>query len=397
MLQAQHLPLLKQSVTVTAISSFFDEFAMKNPIGHFFWLDLIRFLAALVVVLGHVKAATFVEFFDLIESDKSFIIAAAFGFARLGHEAVLLFFVMSGFLVGGRAIERMIKGSFRPYDYAIDRIVRIMLPLVPALILTMIIRLIIDGNFDPLHLVGNLFSLQGIVVPPFGENIPLWSLSYEVWFYFLAFIVGVAFKNGVLSTSIQVSLITVFLVFSVLNATYLFCWLVGAMAFLTLPDHFKWTTFIFSCVLCLLSIFAIQVGVTDLPESLLYIEHLAPSPNISRLLFSLSVALLLQQLIRIEPKGQALIKLEAAGTVLALSSYTLYLTHLPIIQLLIFMGIEKKDSIGLASVSIFILVTVVCLLASWLLYLMFEKHTILVRLYIKTKFRFIGSNVSSRN
>ena len=83
---------------------------MKNPIGHFFWLDLIRFLAALVVVIGHVKAATFVEFFDLIESDKSLIIAAAFGFARLGHEAVLLFFVMSGFLVGGRAIERMIKG-----------------------------------------------------------------------------------------------------------------------------------------------------------------------------------------------------------------------------------------------------------------------------------------------
>ena len=187
------------------------------------------------------------------------------------------------------------------------------------------------------------------------------------------------------------------MVFSVLNATYLFCWLVGALAFLTLPDQFKWTTFIASCVFCLFSVFAIQVGVTDLPESLSHIEHLAPSPDISRLLFSLSVALILQQLIRIEPKGQTLIKLEAAGTVLALSSYTLYLTHLPIIQLLTFMGIERKDSIGLASVSIFILVIVVCLLASWLLYLMFEKHTIPVRLYIKTKFRFVGSTVSSRN
>ena len=85
---------------------------MNKPIEHFFCLDLLRFLAALIVVIGHVKAATFVEFIDLIESDQSLIVAAVFGFARLGDEAVLFFFVLSGFLVGGRAIERMIQGSF---------------------------------------------------------------------------------------------------------------------------------------------------------------------------------------------------------------------------------------------------------------------------------------------
>jgi peptidoglycan/LPS O-acetylase OafA/YrhL len=367
---------------------------MNKPIEHFFWLDILRFLAALIVVIGHAKAATFVTFGDLIESDKSLIVAATFGIARLGHEAVLVFFVLSGFLVGGRAVERMIEGSFRPYEYAIDRVVRIMLPLVPALILTMIIRVIIDGSFDPLHFVGNMFSLQGIVVPPFGENLPLWSLSYEVWFYFLVFVVGVALKNG-LNTSIQVGLIAVFIVFSVLNVAYLFCWFVGALAFLTLPDQFKWTKFVVSCVFCLYSIFAIQVGV-DSPESLSYLEQFVPSPNISRLLFSISVALLLQQIIRIEPKRKALIKFEAAGTVLALSSYTLYLTHLPIIQLLTFIGVERSDSIGLVSVSFFLLMVVVCLLASWLLYLMFEKHTSSVRLYVKTRFRLVTSSVSSR-
>ena len=33
--------------------------------------------------------------------------------------------------------------------------------------------------------MGNLFFLQTIFVPPFGSNAPLWSLSFEFWYYLL--------------------------------------------------------------------------------------------------------------------------------------------------------------------------------------------------------------------
>src|ERR1035441_502485 len=32
---------------------------------------------------------------------------------------------------------------------------------------------------------GNLFFLQSVVSPVFGSNGPLWSLSYEFWYYIL--------------------------------------------------------------------------------------------------------------------------------------------------------------------------------------------------------------------
>ena len=34
-------------------------------------------------------------------------------------------------------------------------------------------------------LLGNAAFLQEIVVPTYGSNAPLWSLSYEFWYYFL--------------------------------------------------------------------------------------------------------------------------------------------------------------------------------------------------------------------
>jgi peptidoglycan/LPS O-acetylase OafA/YrhL len=55
-----------------------------------------------------------------------------FAATRLGGEAVLLFFVLSGFLVGGRIIRRAKSRTFSLKDYSVDRCSRILLPLIPA-------------------------------------------------------------------------------------------------------------------------------------------------------------------------------------------------------------------------------------------------------------------------
>ena len=112
---------------------------------HYYWIDLIRFLAALLVVLGHLRQTSFVEYGLLPDSEKNIFIMFLYLILRIGHEAVLIFFVMSGFLVGGKALEKTMGGNFNVKDYSIDRAVRIMLPLIGALLLLIIVNLIVGA------------------------------------------------------------------------------------------------------------------------------------------------------------------------------------------------------------------------------------------------------------
>lgn len=95
---------------------------------HYYWLDSLRFLTAFTVLLVHARASSFVEYGALVE--KNIYIAVGFAISRLGNEAVLVFFVLSGFFVGGKVIEKTLKGDFSLSQYAVDRSVRIFLPLI---------------------------------------------------------------------------------------------------------------------------------------------------------------------------------------------------------------------------------------------------------------------------
>ena len=103
------------------------KFSINTPqtkTGHYFGLDWFRFLAALTVVFVHTRYVSFVEYGLLDESSKGMMTSAIFALSRLGNEAVIIFFVLSGFLVGGRAVERILNRTFRPNSYLIDRAVR---------------------------------------------------------------------------------------------------------------------------------------------------------------------------------------------------------------------------------------------------------------------------------
>jgi peptidoglycan/LPS O-acetylase OafA/YrhL len=62
-------------------------------------------LAAIMVLVAHVRAASFVEYGALPQEQKSVLVAAIFAASRLGLEAALVFFVLSGFLVGGQRVR----------------------------------------------------------------------------------------------------------------------------------------------------------------------------------------------------------------------------------------------------------------------------------------------------
>ena len=84
-------------------------------------LDLARGLAAVVVMLVHVRLRSFVELGALPSSEQSWRVGFFFAATRLGQEAVLLFFVLSGLLVGGQIIRRAKSGTFTLKSYGIDR------------------------------------------------------------------------------------------------------------------------------------------------------------------------------------------------------------------------------------------------------------------------------------
>jgi peptidoglycan/LPS O-acetylase OafA/YrhL len=358
---------------------------MTTHLKHFHWLDLLRFITALTVVVVHTRGTVFVEYGALVETEKTFFVAAACAIARVGNEAVVSFFVLSGFLVGGRALDQIVKGTFRPTDYAVDRFVRIMLPLFPALILTAAIRLIINGTFNILDLVGNTFSLQGIFCSSFGGNTPLWSLSYEVWFYILTYAVGIAsIRNRSYLPSV-VLLILVAAIFTSLSSVYLFCWLIGAMAYIRMPHKFLWKFLFFSFCLLVYAVIAIQIGQDSVSVSVEYLRSYLPSLGVSRILLSLGVATIIQQVLFIKPTHSFIETLEYAGTALAKSSYTLYLTHYPILQLMSYLGLKRAKIINFSSMGVFLGSILICLLVSWFLYLLFEKHTNAVRKSIKSR------------
>lgn len=155
---------------------------------HLYWLDLIRFLAAFAVMACHFRGAFFEEYSNLPADQHNPLIFSFFFITRLGFEAVLIFFVLSGFLVGGKAIKRLAEGTFNAKDYAIDRFARIMLPLVASYLLYLPICLYYDIPIKISDWLGSLFSLQGVLTGSAFET--LWSLSYEVWFYIIILALG---------------------------------------------------------------------------------------------------------------------------------------------------------------------------------------------------------------
>ena len=69
-------------------------------------LDLVRGLSALLVMLGHLRSFLFLDFGELHGAG---VIAKLFYFCTgLGHQAVMVFFVLSGYFVGGSVLSGLI-------------------------------------------------------------------------------------------------------------------------------------------------------------------------------------------------------------------------------------------------------------------------------------------------
>ncbi|MBV9250413.1 MAG: acyltransferase, partial [Acetobacteraceae bacterium] len=161
------------------------------------YLDLIRFSAAAAVFMSHAGTAKFSGglFWQLMP---------------LGEEAVTVFFVLSGFVIGYAVHER--EASAR--TYAVSRLARVYSVAVPALVLTFILDRA-GTMFQPsLYLPEHGYRPDGIAsqmlqslaftnqfwsnhVQP-GSNGPYWSLAFEVWYYVIFGLIAFAPRKWVI-------------------------------------------------------------------------------------------------------------------------------------------------------------------------------------------------------
>jgi len=167
--------------------------------------DLVRGLAAVVVFLGHWRNLFFVDFPQVAAHRAA--VAVFYLLTSAGHQAVVLFFVLSGYFVGGTVLRDLQRGTWSWRAYLLRRMVRLWLVLAPALLLCLLwdslglslhrAPLLYGGQVSN-HIVpnvstllgphiffGNLFFLQAFRVPTYGSDGPLWSLAYEFWYYLM--------------------------------------------------------------------------------------------------------------------------------------------------------------------------------------------------------------------
>lgn len=162
-------------------------------------LHLIRGLAAFIVVICHTRGHFFVAYGNLNPTSKNVLNYILFAFTRMGHPAVIVFFVLSGYLVGGNLFSNYLLNKINFKKYFADRISRMWAVAIPALLIggffdffTLSFRglSVTHTNLNFTSFIGNIAFLQTICVPVFGINSPLWSLAYEFWYYiFGAFLV----------------------------------------------------------------------------------------------------------------------------------------------------------------------------------------------------------------
>ena len=214
-------------------------------------MDAIRGLAAVLVFLSHWRMLFLVNYPQVQGSNA--LLHVFYWLTHFGHQAVMAFFVLSGYLVGGSAL-RMMRRGWSWKEYLLNRLTRLWMVLIPALLLgglwdllgcrlwgagrlyqgglTSTLAESVAGNLHGWIALGNLFFVQGLYVPSLGSNGPLWSLANEFWYYLLfpLLVLALVGKKGWLRRALCVVLMVVIgLIVRQGVLVYFVVWLMGAM------------------------------------------------------------------------------------------------------------------------------------------------------------------------
>jgi peptidoglycan/LPS O-acetylase OafA/YrhL len=336
-------------------------------------LDGLRGLAAFVVAVAHAAVLPFASVWP----------SATLGLGLGARAAVIIFFVLSGHVIVQSVLAMTRSGGFRPLVYAVNRFARVYPPFLLCLALAWLVALLrSSGVIDPLPalmaepltttpvaFLRDLALLFGNGTPVQNVNAPVWSLRIEIICYAVTGLLAGAFASSpvvralllaaamVLAGAALLRLESATLGFASFALGGLTAWRPTAMPRWTVPALWGATT-------AVAAVAAVSVGETG--------------PGLAA---SLSYRLF-----------EALAVFAAAATVLALAggadspwrrlalrfdtvapfSYTLFITHVPVIVLI---GGFLPAGGGMAPrLAIFLLTVVVVTVFAFLAARIVERH-----------------------
>ena len=357
-------------------------------------LDFLRGLSALLVCMGHLRNVFFVNYNEVLVVD-SYLINFFYFITSLGHEAVMVFFVLSGFLVGGSVIKNLDNFNFK--KYLTNRITRLWVVLIPCLFITLIIDQLILSNYPEflqgnyrsiinsgpsesysdtfMTFIGNVFFLQNIFVKTYGTLGPIWSLANEFWYYILfpliLIILNFDNKYNFIFRSFYIILLLIILYLLPIEITkYFIIWCIGVFTFYIYnqkkKDYYSFN-FVLSIILLISTLILSKLKVLSLFNS--------------DLLISLTVSYLIVVCPKINLDQNKVTKsIRNAFIYLSNISYTLYLIHFPICMV-IFCYIIKFEKIylNLANFFSYLFFLSIIIFIAYLFWFMFERNTNLIR------------------
>lgn len=324
------------------------------------FLNASRWIAAFLVMIGHVRHLALVEYKDAIH--RTPLVKAVYFITGFGHEAVMVFFVISGYLVGGLTITRYRNRGFDLGNYASHRASRIYTVLVPALLVGGLLDLVgiayfngsglyttagkfstaslnfsIADNLNATTLLANIAMLEGIVATRLGSNAPLWSLVYEWWYYVMFAAAMVLFTAKTAGPRVGSAIVLVAAAVLLPNALLLWgiMWLVGiGTAIYAETKHWtppSWSGFVVLAGVLIASRLSHSSEATDAKGG-----WLSWSRD-----FSVAVAFAFAMLAC--KRATKPLPLKRSHHALADFSYTLYLTHFP---MFVFIMAATRELVG---------------------------------------------------
>lgn len=358
---------------------------------HSILISLCRGFAALVVAAAHVRGETMPSLRSL--PDPTLWYQALTFFTGFAHQAVVVFFVVSGWLVGGSLLNRLNQPNVIR-DYCIDRITRLWMVLIPAFLLTILLASL-TGDVDPAHFdlargnefsasafAGNLLGLQDLLVPRFGGNYALWSLAFEMWYYVVFPLALLAFvgRKKTIRVAAAVAALAIASQLSVDILLYFSVWTLGV---LFSRIRFELDKVSLALLLVLFAMVAVQVRLSG------YVDRCSEESFPQDLFYSLLFLVLLSsQQRKFDPRSRTVRWLKSLGDSLSKFSFTLYVMHVPLV---LFITSLMRDHFGIAQLSpekfshlaMYLTLLSVILMLSYGTYCLFEVHTHKVRALLR--------------
>ena len=348
----------------------------KNYQVNYYVLNWIRAACSIFVVFGH--ARFFYPGKDVSRSEEySLLKLVLLTPTSLAMESVAIFFLISGFLVGGQIWRNVYSDTFQWKRFLVDRLTRLWIVLIPGLIMSGVAANLIKHNFNSLNFSTEDFSNIGcnliFMMPtrcqPYASNESLWTLGYEFYFYVLfAFSVMLFKKNSSLISKLlnTLGIAAVLFVFSIELLSLFFAWFMGYLVFMfsskSKRSQIETSGSNLHVLAILLLIFAFVLSNTLIQSEKQVIIFIS--------VFGSYAILLSTKFNNSQKKSNTIVT--KVFDFLGRSSFSIYVFHLPIIQLSYFILGDR-----LQSMEIFWMysVSVSSIILSAILYFLFEKHT----------------------